>query len=435
MVSARESRPWGLWDSPITPRSLSQGLRLSDAAWDSNDRTLVWLEGRSDRGVLVCARDDDPAPRDLTADLSVRAMVGYGGGDFTAGHGHVWFVSGGRIYRQRLAGGPPAPITPSFGNAASPEVSPDGRWVLYVHSAEGQDCLALAPADGAHWPVQAARGRDFFMQPRWRPDGRAIAWIAWDHPNMPWDGTELWTADVDCTGSLPAVSGARRLAGGAGVAVFQPEYAPDGRSIFYVSDETGWGQIYALPLDGGPARRLTPGDGEYGRPAWAQGMRTYALVENGALAGSRPFRGRCAPPPGGGLRRGRRARPGGDAGGYTTVDTLRAAGDRVAAVVSASARSARLMSFDLATGAGRVWTRATGETVPEAALSTPQSVSWPTAGGDQSRTVLSSRERALQSPAGRRWSCSSTAGRPRRSPPRSSHRHSFSPRAATPCSR
>ena len=71
-----EVRPYGLWDSPITPVMLSQGLRLSDVAWDTDGETLVWLEGRSDRGVLVSARLDDPGPRDLTSDLSVRAMVG-----------------------------------------------------------------------------------------------------------------------------------------------------------------------------------------------------------------------------------------------------------------------------------------------------------------------------------------------------------------------
>ncbi|MER3485349.1 MAG: peptidase, partial [Chloroflexota bacterium] len=104
-------RPYGLWDSAVSPLLLAQGLRLGDSAWDTDGRTLVWLEGRSDRGVLVCATDDQPAPRDLTSDLSVRALVGYGGGDFTVGHGAAFFVSGGRLYRQELAGGPARPIT------------------------------------------------------------------------------------------------------------------------------------------------------------------------------------------------------------------------------------------------------------------------------------------------------------------------------------
>src|SRR5687768_543009 len=76
------SRPYGLWDSPISPRSLSVDKRLSEVQWDSDGQTLVWLEGRSDRGVLVVQDAGDDAPRDLTSDLSVRAEVGYGGGDF-----------------------------------------------------------------------------------------------------------------------------------------------------------------------------------------------------------------------------------------------------------------------------------------------------------------------------------------------------------------
>ena len=133
MTNPKTLRQFGLWDSPIRPQSLAQGLRLSDVAWDSDGETLVWLEGRSDRGVLVCGRPGK-APRDLTTDLSVRARVGYGGGDFTVAGGHVYFVaSTGRLYRQPLEPGQAVPLTPEFGNAASPAVSPDGRWLLFVH--------------------------------------------------------------------------------------------------------------------------------------------------------------------------------------------------------------------------------------------------------------------------------------------------------------
>src|SRR5580700_12226123 len=138
-----ESPPYGLWPSPLSPRSISQGKRLSDLAWDSDGRSLVWLEGRSDRGVLVTASLDSPAPRDLTSELSVRAFVGYGGGDFTVGHGWAYFVSDGRIYRVPVAGGSAEPVTPPFGQAASPALSPDGRWLIYVHSDEKTDCLAI----------------------------------------------------------------------------------------------------------------------------------------------------------------------------------------------------------------------------------------------------------------------------------------------------
>src|SRR5689334_15424282 len=110
-MSEKVVRPYGMWDSPITPISLAQGKRLSEVAYDTDGASAVWVEGRSDRGVLVTSRRDDPAPRDLTSDLSVRAMVGYGGGDFDAGHGLVAFVSGGRLYRQAIAGGLAQPIS------------------------------------------------------------------------------------------------------------------------------------------------------------------------------------------------------------------------------------------------------------------------------------------------------------------------------------
>ena len=195
---SKTPRQFGLWDSPVTPASLAEGKRL-EAARYAPDGTLVWLEGRSGRGVLVDQGPDGEAPRDLTADLDVRAEVGYGGGDFTVHGGHVYFVvhKTGRIFRQPLAGGAAKAITPAFGQAASPVVSPDGRWLAYVHHDEGDDRLALVDAEGRHWPRILAAGRDFYMQPRFSPDGRQVAFIAWDHPNMPW--TARNSAWPNCT--------------------------------------------------------------------------------------------------------------------------------------------------------------------------------------------------------------------------------------------
>ena len=107
MAQDKQTMQYGLWPSPIGAQSLAEGLRLSDVAWDSDGETLVWLEGRSDRGVLVCLPAGGDAPRDLTPELSVRAHVGYGGGDFSVAGGYVYFVAaGGRLYRQPLAPGP-----------------------------------------------------------------------------------------------------------------------------------------------------------------------------------------------------------------------------------------------------------------------------------------------------------------------------------------
>ncbi|MHB8577350.1 MAG: S9 family peptidase [Dehalococcoidia bacterium] len=381
-MSDKTSRAYGLWDSPISPISLSQGKRLGEAEADSGTGAIVWSEGRGDRGVLVTSDPADPAPRDLTAEHNVRATVGYGGGDFAVAGGVVVFASGGRLFRQALGGGPATAITPPLGAVSSPRISPDGRWVLFVQSNEGDDCVAVAPLDGSNWPVKVAQGRDFYMQPRWHPAGDRIAWIAWDHPNMPWDGTELWLADFE-GGGMPVVSHPRQLAGGAEIAIFQPEFAPDGASIAYVSDESGWGHIYLQPLDGAPCRQLTSGDVEYGRPAWSQGQQHYAFVQGGAaIACVRGDLGthslRLIPIDGGNARE----LPG--VGPYTSIDHVSCGPgmDGVLFTGSSATQPPRVVSVDGVGGKARTLARSAGETVPAAALSRAETVSWPSFDGE-----------------------------------------------------
>src|SRR5688572_22328166 len=85
-------KAFGTWPSPFSPKTLADMLRFSDVQWDTTSDTLVWLEGRGARGVLV-SQNGVQAPRDMTSsDLSVRALVGYGGGDFTVTDGQVYFA-------------------------------------------------------------------------------------------------------------------------------------------------------------------------------------------------------------------------------------------------------------------------------------------------------------------------------------------------------
>ena len=122
-----------------------------------------------------------------------------------------------------------SPVGPISLIPSSPVVSPCGRWLVYVHhDADRVDRLAVVDVEGRRWPQILAEGRDFFMQPRWSADGRRLAWVAWDHPNMPWDGTTLYVADVDDSGpDLPRLGEARTVAGGDDIAVFQPEFGAE----------------------------------------------------------------------------------------------------------------------------------------------------------------------------------------------------------------
>jgi dipeptidyl aminopeptidase/acylaminoacyl peptidase len=384
--SAPDQRPYGLWDSPLSPRSLAEARRLDAARYDSDGRTLVWLEGRSGQGVLVAQQSAAEAPRDLTSDLSVRAELGYGGGDFTVHDGVAYFVvhKTGRLYRQALGGGQARAITPAFGQAASPVASPDGHWVVYVHTAEDVDRLAIVDAEGHRWPQILAEGHDFFMQPRFSPDGKRLAWIAWDHPRMPWDGTTLYQAAVLTEGGgLPRLGTAQPVAGGDEVAIFQPEFAPDGRTLLYISDETGWGRIVVHDLASGERRFLSPDGVECGAPAWVQDQRTYAVCAEGgrvvAAASERGFARLMAFRLSDGA-----AEPVAAAAEYSEVLQVAGSprGQRVAFIGSAAAISPRVVEVDLATGASRVVARSAGETVPAEDLAPCEALAWTTAGGE-----------------------------------------------------
>jgi dipeptidyl aminopeptidase/acylaminoacyl peptidase len=401
-------RPFGLWTSPVTPKGLAEDRRLEAACWDSDGRTLVWLEGRSGRGALVAQGIEGDAPRELTPELDVRAEVGYGGGDFTVHGGFAYFVvhKTGRIWRQPLAGGAAQPVTPPFGNAASPVVSPDGRWVVYVHhDDEDADRLAVVDADGRCWPQVLVEGHDFFMQPRISADGRRLAWIAWDHPNMPWDGTQLFVATLEVSpDGLPRLGSVQVVAGGPEIAVFQPEFTPDGRTLLFVSDETGWGRIAALDIESGRRRWLTEDGVEYAAPAWVQGMRQYAVSADGrtvTAAASRrgvqsleridlsvseiPTHVRQSSVSETPTHVGESLRDScGPLAEYSDISQVVASpdGDRVVFVGSGPTTPPRIVACDFTTGLVRVVVRASAELVPPAALAHCEPISWPSTDGE-----------------------------------------------------
>lgn len=297
-MQEKQPRQYGLWPSAVSPKSMATGKKFVDLAWDQDEHTLVWLESRSGQGTLFAIdADQTDAPRDLTGDLNVRAHVGYGGGDFTVAHGFAYFADGasGRLLRVRVAGGAPSPVTPPFGSAAAPRVTPDGRFVAYVHHDQARtDRLAVVDAQGRYWPQILAEGHDFYAWVRWSPDGRRLAFVAWDHPNMPWEGCRLYLASVNIPhgSGLPTLAPPKLIAGGSQVSIFQPEFTPDGRSLLYVSDESGFGQLHALDLNSGKSTKLTSTQGaEYGQPAWTQEQRSYAVLGNGEIVAAVNKRG------------------------------------------------------------------------------------------------------------------------------------------------
>ena len=158
---------------------------------------------------------------------------------------------------------------------------------------EPTNTLVALPMDGSESAGEVlASGHDFYSTPRVSPDGSTLAWLAWRHPQMPWDGTELWVADIAADGSLGTPA---RVAGSATESIYQPGWGPDG-TLYFVSDRTGWWSLYRWDRSGRsvpvPVLREPIAGAEFGRPQWVTGTATWAFAGRSRMVASYTRRGR-----------------------------------------------------------------------------------------------------------------------------------------------
>jgi dipeptidyl aminopeptidase/acylaminoacyl peptidase len=285
--------PYGSWTSPITSDLVvAEAIRLDQVALDSD--AIYWTESQPQKQgrsfVYRAAPGGEPAavtPDDGNA-FSVRTRVHeYGGGAFAVQDGTVYFsnFADQRLYRQE-AGQHPCPLTPAAAKAGALRYADAmvdrqrGRLICVHedHTQPGQPTNTLASIDlsGAHRHGQAPQvlvsGNDFYSTPRLSPDGRRLAWLTWNHPDMPWVAAEAWIGDIQAVGT---VANARRVAGGPDEAVFQPQWSPDG-DLWFVSDRgIGWWNLYRER--DGAIEPMAPMDAEFGQAHWNFAMSTYAF--------------------------------------------------------------------------------------------------------------------------------------------------------------
>lgn len=287
--------PHGTWKSPITADAIASGAVGLDQV-QVDDADIYWIEARSAEGGrhVVVRRTPDGRTVDLTPPpFNARTRVHeYGGGAYVVRGGTVFFsnFSDQRLYRQD-PGADPRPITPAAAHRYADGFVDHRRGRLICvredHSAAGGEAvnaLSSVPLDGGGVRVLVS-GHDFFSSPRLSPDGARLAWMAWDHPNMPWDGTELWVADITSDGSLGR---ATRVAGGVAESIFQPEWSPDG-VLHFISDRTGWWNLYRWR--GAGIEPLCPMEAEFGGPQWLFGLSTYGFASTGRLLCAHKARG------------------------------------------------------------------------------------------------------------------------------------------------
>ena len=289
-----KTAPYGSWRSPITSELIvAQSIALSEVRLDGGN--VYWLEGRPQeqgRSVVVSRAVAGGEDADITrAPYNVRTRVHeYGGGAWTVAQGVLYFsnFADGRLYRQIDATAEPQPLT------ATPSRPSDWRFadgiidrrrnqwigVREDHTVKGAPVNAIVAVDLAHPGEEPGRllvgGHDFFSSPRLSPDGRQLAWLAWDHPNMPWNGTTLYLAELDEAGAV--ASEPLAIAGGPEESIFQPEWSTEGTHIFFVSDQSGWWNLHRFELATQTVRQIAPMEAEFGRPQWAFGMSTFAFA-------------------------------------------------------------------------------------------------------------------------------------------------------------
>lgn len=368
------ARPYGTWPASLAADAVAGGGPKPGAVSIDGGR-LRWSESRPSEGGRVVVLE--PGPLEATPPgANARTRVHeYGGGAWWA-HGDTLFYSefrDGRLYRVDRAGTAPVAVTaegpkPNALRYADGRVTPDGTTIVCVRERhEGSEVhneLVALPADGSSEPRVVASGRDFYAAPRVDPGGTRLAWLSWEHPRMPWDGTTLWVAAIDGSDAL-------LVAGGDEESVLDPRWSPDG-VLHYLSDRTGWWNLYR---EGTPLTSLE--DGEIGGPAWTFGNAYYAFLDDGRVACVvtraavdslellDPGRGTLEP-----------------AGLDWTAYASLAAGDGVVAFVAASPSApATVVTFDPASGREEQIRRSVVIELEPRSISAPRPIQFPTRDG------------------------------------------------------
>jgi len=288
--------PYGEWPSPITPELVvSASVSLGEVLLDGPD--VCWSELRPAEGgrVQVVRRTPDGTVHDLLPEgFSARTRVHeYGGGAWLVDDGWLYFASwvDQRLHRMPVDGGTPEPITPEPPSPMAWRYADMRRWgdllvcVMERHDTGGEAAneIVAVPVDGSGPPQVLVRGPDFVASPRVSPSGMQLVWLQWDHPDMPWDSTQLCAAAVEVVDGTVRLGEPVVVAGGPGESVVQPAFRGDGELHLLSDRDTGWWNAYGVTADGTVEAR-TRLEAEVGTPPWVFGMSRYGFLADGRMA-------------------------------------------------------------------------------------------------------------------------------------------------------
>ena len=399
---APQTAACGSWQSALDAQRVAAGVHPVSAPRIAGSR-IVWLEGLPAEGGRLVARCSDAGwLQTLTpAGFNLRSRVHeYGGGACIAVGQHLFFThfADQQVYAQQ---GDAAPQPLVAGDArtqrhADFEFDPQRRRLLAVRedhgtgAAEPRNSLVSLPADPVETSSEAtssrvadsapwtlAEGMDFYAAPRLSPNGQQLAWLAWNHPQMPWQGCELWLASVDAAGHT---HGARRVAGGPDEALVQPLWSPQG-DLFVVSDRSGWWNLYRVhSAQTDSLLPVCPMEAEFARPMWLLGQSLYGFTSPDEITAAIIQQGvgrlvRIRLRPGAAAEVSRLPSP------CTDITELRAGPGFVVVQAANASTAEQIIRIDLATGAHQVLASSLVDALPPAWVSAPQPLTYPSAGG------------------------------------------------------
>ena len=380
---APQLSPYGSWKSPITSDLIVAGsIGLGQIKLDRSD--IYWSESRPAEGgrSVIMQRSLDGTTERTPPPFNARTRVHeYGGGSFLVADGVGYFSNFGdqRLYRQS-ANATPVPLTSAESlRYADATLDPFHDRLICIredHRVADKEAVNTIVAVPLSEPEAEqtilASGHDFYASPSLSPDGTWLSWISWNHPNMPWDGTDLWVAQIQPDGSL---SNPQHIAGGTDESIFQPEWSPDG-VLYFISDRTGWWNFYRWHPQGTVESVFTL-DAEFGLPQWVFGMSTYGFADRDRILctytqngishlatldlTSRELASISCP--------------------YTSIAGLQVTHNQAAFVGGSATEPSAIVRFDLASQTFEVLQRASELAIDPSYLSAPDAIEFPTENG------------------------------------------------------
>jgi dipeptidyl aminopeptidase/acylaminoacyl peptidase len=372
----------GSWPSPISvDLAVSSSRGLSEARPDGDD--IYLLESRPDEAgrVALLRRTPDGRVADVAPAYNVRTRVHeYGGGAYAVTDGVVVF-SEFVDNRLLLLGAPGEPVTELVADPAlrfadmTLDLVRDRVYAIMedqtVSAIDARNLLvAVSLADGSI--TELATGHDFYSSPVLSHDGSRLAFLSWDFPQMPWDGTDLWVAGIEEDGSL---ADPVHVAGGPAESVIQPKWSPDG-SLVYVSDRSDWWNLYRWREGASGSMEVGPMKAEVGGPHWVFGLSEYDIDDDGTIVA-------FAHGPDGAqlLALGSSEAPREIEFGEDSLSYVRVSDGSLTAIAGAFTQPSALVRIDLDSGAEERLRAASTLDVDAAYLASPRHVAFPTSGG------------------------------------------------------